>query len=67
MADKKDKGGRLRTVVTISNLINNNRRVSIKRIAAETGLSERSARRWARTFADCCDLRIESGVVIVDD
>jgi DeoR/GlpR family transcriptional regulator of sugar metabolism len=60
--------GRMRDhAVMVLMLLQEHRRISISRIAEELGASELTARRWVDSFSDVIPLRLERGVVIVDE
>jgi hypothetical protein len=48
----------------VQRIIEQNRRISLARMASELDMSVRNARRWVDCFSGCYPLRIESGVVI---
>ena len=59
--------GRMRDhAVILYKLLMEHRRLSIGRIAEELGTSEITARRWIDCFSCVMPLRLERGVVIVE-
>lgn len=60
--------GRMRDhAVMVLMLLQEHRSISISRIAEEIGASELTARRWVDSFSDVMPLRLERGIVIVDE
>jgi hypothetical protein len=60
--------GRMRDhAVIVQKLLKENRRISIARIAEELGSSELTARRWVNSFGSVMPIRLESGIVIVEE
>jgi hypothetical protein len=60
--------GRMRDhAVMVLMLLQEHRSISISRIAEELGASELTARRWVDCFSDVMPLRLERGIVIVDE
>lgn len=51
--------------IKMNKLLTENQRISIRRIASELNISERSARNWVNGFSSCYDLMIKRGIVIV--
>jgi predicted DNA-binding transcriptional regulator YafY len=52
--------------VLIQKLLQENRRISLARIAEEIGASEITVRRWIDCFSCVMPLRLERGIVIVE-
>jgi hypothetical protein len=48
----------------VQRMIEQNRRISLTRMASNLGMSVDTARRWVNCFSGCYPLRIESGIVI---
>ncbi len=55
------------TTVRIVLLLQQNRRITVRKLAKELGLTMRSARRWVARIATELPVRLENGVVILDD
>ena len=55
------------TTVRIILLLQRNRRISVRRLADELGLTIRSAQRWVVRIASEMPVRLENGVVILDE
>lgn len=52
--------------VIVYGLLKDNRRISLDRIAQELGTSKLTARRWVNSFSCVLPIRMEEGVVIVE-
>ncbi len=59
--------GRMRDhAVILQKLLREHRRISIARIAEELGTSELTARRWVDSFSCVMPIRLDRGIVIVE-
>ncbi len=52
--------------VIVHKLLRTHRRISIGRVAEELGTSKLTARRWIDSFSCIMPIRLEKGVVIID-
>jgi len=60
--------GRMRDhAVILQRLLKEHKRISLARIAEELGASELTARRWIDSFSCVMPIRLEKGIVIVED
>lgn len=60
--------GRMRDhAIILYRLLREHRRISIGRIAEEMETSEPTARRWIDSFSCILPIRMENGIVIVDE
>jgi len=48
-------------------LLQDNKRISLDRIAEELGVCQRTARRWVYAVSLTTDIRLERGIVIVGE
>ncbi len=66
--DKVGHRGRMRDhAVLVQKLLREHKRISVARIAEELGASEPTARRWIDSFSCVMPIRLERGVVIVEE
>jgi len=52
--------------IKIYKLLQNGHRVTIRRAAAETGLSRRSVYRYVKNMGKVIPLRVKDGVIVLD-
>lgn len=57
----------LRRMMRFVQLIRERRRIRVKSLASEMGMSERSVYRWIRDAASELPIRLEDGVVIREE
>ncbi len=68
VVNKVGHRGRMRDhAVILQRLLCENKRISLARIALELGASQLTARRWVDSFSCVMPIRLEKGIVIVED